>query len=378
MLPAGQGAGKPPAGRKEASCVTRMVSASPGWASKEADPAFYLEIKTKSCSGMSSADTKFVACNSSCKCRFCDKCALRMGLALKLQLFVALVFFTECQMWTLTLDPKLFNSPLDAYNFVRRKRIISKLVAELYKRGHLHTKRYFWVLECQKNGMPHWHLVLDASYVPFAEFCDVWNRLGKERAEGGMLGGVRYSMGSNHADGKKRFEGRKHAVNYLLKYVTKSPKEGWPEWVMNYTGNIMRYRASNGLFRVSESVQFEQGQSEATKEVIEEYSRGPYHRKQTVKLRVAQCGKESLIFSFNDSRGYKLLGRLRYGGADFRQWFRVPEGEDFILPAPGVDPLVDMGVWAWLGMSELPRILIKGQGEFVHVDPIPEDMEIWL
>ena len=80
-------------------------------------------------------------------------------------------------MWTLTVDPTLFDSPEIAFRHVRKKHSIAELVRALKKAEYLISKRYFYVLEWQKKTeMPHWHLLLETKHVPFDLVCEIRNR----------------------------------------------------------------------------------------------------------------------------------------------------------------------------------------------------------
>lgn len=180
-----------------------------------------------------------------CRSRFCEDCAVPLGLNLRRRLLKVLMTFSSVQMWTLTVDPKLFSSPYECYEYVRSRRCVAELVRELRKRGVLSSGRYFVVCEFQRNGMPHWHLILDSRHVPFDLVCEVWNRYRPKDAgprEGNRpgFGGVRFS--------KVDFESVEHAVNYVVKYIIKTPVDGWPAWVLEYEGQLRRYSASRGFW----------------------------------------------------------------------------------------------------------------------------------
>lgn len=84
-----------------------------------------------------------------------------------------------------------------------------KLIRALKKRfGEFH---YLRVVEPQRDGFPHFHVLLvGASVIPK-------KILGASRA----LWWKKYALGSVHIRAKKPFESLRHAVNYILKYITK-------------------------------------------------------------------------------------------------------------------------------------------------------------
>ena len=146
-----------------------------GEASREA--ADCLESEPKPC--VSSWEVRGCCCRN----QFCEQCGPGRGLDVRKQLIEVLRTFKGIFMVTLTLDPSLFDGdPLRAFEYVKGKKgsgntqhLIGELVRTLEKRGCLHSRRFFCVLECQKNGFPHWHLLLDASYIPVETIRDRWD-----------------------------------------------------------------------------------------------------------------------------------------------------------------------------------------------------------
>ena len=185
---------------------------------------------------------KIVRCK--CRCRFCSDCALGLGLQLKEKLIPTIAKWSNMVMVTLTINPKRFASPEAAYRHVTKNRLISRWVRELNRRGVLKSRKFFSVFECQKNGNPHWHLLLEAPFVPHDIALQVWNQLGPDNElstnENPSMGFVWFSA--------PKFKTPEHAANYACKYIIKPPIEGWPEWVLDYVGQVRRVSRSHGLF----------------------------------------------------------------------------------------------------------------------------------
>ena len=115
---------------------------------------------------------------------------------------------------------------------IGQKRRVAELVRALKRDNWLHSRKYVLVLELQKNGWPHYHLLVESNYVPHAELAKRWG-----------IGHVWFS--------KAEFADAGHAVNYVTKYITKTAKdedEFWfPDWVLDYGGNFRRFSTSRGL-----------------------------------------------------------------------------------------------------------------------------------
>jgi hypothetical protein len=154
---------------------------------------------------------------------------------------------------TLTLDGDLFASPEQAWLYVMENRLLARLMRDLERRGHLYSKAYFWVVEFQKwTHQPHWHLLLDAKYVPYGEIVEIWSRFRPTEAtplaekvtaenykgQAPAFGSVRYTSSGDS----------ERAAFYATKYLTKFPKEGYPAWVLDRIGRMPRYGTSKRFF----------------------------------------------------------------------------------------------------------------------------------
>lgn len=187
--------------------------------------------------------------SAACRCRFCPGCCGWLGRKLREALARELAKFKGVMMVTLTVDPLNFpDSPESAFAYVKKRRCVAELVRALHKAGYLWSRRYFYVIEWQQNGYPHWHLLLDATWIPFAAITEVWDKFRPKWLP--PPEGVRPPMGSCRFTASK-FErgGAAHAANYVAKYLTKHPADGYPDWVMNAKTRIRRFSTSRGSGR---------------------------------------------------------------------------------------------------------------------------------
>lgn len=228
-----------------------------------------------------------------CKCGFCPRCQEVMGWNLRRRVTAALSPWSSVFMLTLTLDPELFGSPEEGYRWVRSSRAVSLLVQDLWRRGLIRSRRFFYVLEWTKKGWPHWHLLVEARYVPHREALELWGRRrppGIERKPGRPgLGWVKYSA--------PKFGRRTvYAANYATKYLIKSPEHGWPAWVMDFEGNIARYGVSRGFWGRGKPRPVKLGRDGHEPGCFCEACRGESRRKSgSARERVARCCKGSLV-----------------------------------------------------------------------------------
>lgn len=224
--------------------------------------AAYLEPVGKHCDNEEHEPKPFFEVRP-CRCRswFCPHCCTGKGLTLRERLIPIVQTFTALQMWTFTLDPKLFNNPADAFSHVRQTRALGNVIRKLRRWGFLHSARYFYVVEWQKNGMPHFHVLLDASHIPVEKVREAWNAYipkGFERASlPAGLGWVKFSA--------PRFKSPEHAAHYACKYLIKYPQEGYPDWVLD-SHDIHRYGTSRGFWGQSDELEDLDDETEASPE----------------------------------------------------------------------------------------------------------------
>jgi hypothetical protein len=295
-------------------------------------------------------------------------------------------------MWTFTVDPKRFGGPLQAYRRVMKARIFSHLVNELNKRGYLYSRRYFWVMETHKNGWPHWHLLLDTNYVPFQEVAEIWNRLGTGDPEE-LFGRVQFSKGPKASKGE--FKSPMHAAFYAMKYVVKEPEYGWPDWLLDYEGNVKRFSPSHGFYascteQVDDStirivcsdgeiLEFETESQEDTTNAAENKAelkkRGPYKKTQSIRIRIGQCGDAGLLY-FKKGRAWAFLGRLAHVADDVERWFGIKAAE-YVVPAPGTDTAFDLIYWSRLGLGSMPvGNILQDRTHIVYSEAGPNGPEV--
>jgi hypothetical protein len=157
--------------------------------------------------------------------------------------------FSGLLLATLTVDPTLFPDPKSAYLYIRERRCIARAVQDLSRWGYLKSRRYFYVVEWQKKTeQVHFHVLLDAWFIPFDRLLQSWS---KHRPKGaGPVVGDRPAFGTVLISVPHFKGGPAHAARYVTKYLTKIPEHGFPQWVlrMGEDTRIRRYSASRGFW----------------------------------------------------------------------------------------------------------------------------------
>ena len=184
-----------------------------------------------------------------CDCWFCPDCCGIKGYNLRAELIPILETFTGLLMVSFSVDPTLFASPRQAFDYLRKRRCLSLTAQDLRRGSYLHSRRYFYVLEWQKSTeQVHFHVLFDASFIPFEVLLASWSKY--RPADAGPVVGDRPPFGTVWIS-KPSFEGGAlHAGRYATKYLTKVPEGGFPAWVMDMGRKcrIRRYSTSRGFW----------------------------------------------------------------------------------------------------------------------------------
>jgi hypothetical protein len=133
----------------------------------------------------------------------------------------------DVQMWTLTVDPKRYESPEAAWRDVGEHRRISEAMRTM-------GLRYWaWVLEWHESGWPHWHVL-------------VWEPVSPGKRMYIDHAAMTRAWGIGHTNYKpSRGRSIRHAASYVCKYLTK-PKGQMPSWVAGLA-NVTMVRGSRAL-----------------------------------------------------------------------------------------------------------------------------------
>lgn len=244
-----------------------------------------------------------------CKCWYCLDCCESMGIGLQRRITpIVENHFQSVMMLTLTIDPTLFKTPREALEYVKEKNAISELMRTLRNAGVLHSNRWFYVVEFQKDTeQAHWHILCDASYIPKELIQDRWDKFRPEWAgpkpdNRPGLGMVRFSA--------PKFKSKIHAVRYATKYLTKRPEHGFPDWVLDCEKYVHRYSVSRGRYGFWSNGDDDEGteapeivadfEEEETdpegymKEVLAE-RRDEGLARSTIRERLEKCGRQACV-----------------------------------------------------------------------------------
>ena len=154
--------------------------------------------------GFCAADERqhvFAICCKRWGCSFCARQKIR-------QLAAKTAIAQPNRMLTLTIDPKLYLHPLDAWQ--KTAKLVPELIRKL--RPRFGDIEYLRVTELHKSGFPHYHLLVRSKYLPQPIIKELWASL-----SGATLVDVRQV--------DKTFK----AYWYLTKYLSKMHNKGWTD-----------------------------------------------------------------------------------------------------------------------------------------------------
>lgn len=261
-----------------------------------------------------------------CLCRkwFCKDCAPIMGRSLRRRLRDRLKAFKRVFGITLTLDGSLFPSPECAWRYVMEKRLLSLFVKKLHAAGFLHTRDYFWVVEWQEDTQQaHWHLLVDASFIPYGAIVEAWSSFRPKWAPRlpKKVTAENYKDLDRPAFGSVRFTLRNctdvwTASGYATKYLVKIPEYGFPDWILDYVGRVPRYGHSRGFFPDDKPARRKSSEREPSFDP-ERLEREP----KTLRERVAQCKQQTTVLRVVVT---KDGGERIESKPEFRQTLKVP------------------------------------------------------
>ncbi|OPZ24385.1 MAG: hypothetical protein BWZ03_00198 [bacterium ADurb.BinA186] len=242
---------------------------------------------------------KIVSC--CCKRWACPDCRRQRGIFIREALRNSAHIFKEPRLLTITINRALFKNPKEAYNYVMGEKFIARLLTRAMK-----IRRWVWVLEIQEatgDGWPHWHILVDVSDLPA-----MWYNPSLKKAEANpnsKTGWIRIShyvdlvkmheilrkwgIGEQCELSSKRsdFDTPEHAINYITKYLIKTPERSYPGWVLNTSG-IRFYQPSHDVGSVM-------GTSEAPIETKKKPLKTNILSRRTPLEAIAECKLKSLV-----------------------------------------------------------------------------------
>lgn len=204
-----------------------------------------------------------------------------------------------------------FASSEVAYEKVTRFRFIPRLMAKLG------IRRWVSVLEFQKNGNPHWHVLFDRGGLPGGrmEYHEAW-RLWRDLWQVGML-----------QDTGLCFKNAAHAINYVTKYLTDQPDHGYPSWLLErrvsgHTGAVRFLSCSREvgpLFTPADDVGSVNPEDESDWHGAEDVERAGVEARRYADV-ISECGNVGRVFEvFADGEGTlqrRFVGELPVSTGD--------------------------------------------------------------
>lgn len=259
----------------------------------------------------------YIVLKHKCRSWFCPDCKRSRAVIVRTKLREKISLFSVPRLLTFTVDPKLFSTPKQAYEYVRDKKFIPIMMR------YLGIKNWFCVTEFQRIGYPHWHLLVDIASLPGA-WCHT-NETGKKVFSSCKPDGERdvfyiehfldlkrihilwrrWKIGEQvdlsykkvHADSLK-------AINYITKYLFKNPIGGYPDWVLDSDRirMISASRSVGGFFNDGVKQDDDFKQDDDLEDDITDVDDVGYVR--CVRQRVGECGLSTICLKYRNGYLY--------------------------------------------------------------------------
>lgn len=242
-----------------------------------------------------------------CKSWLCSECRLVKGLKLRKRFLEKAEFFKDPKIYTITVCRDWFSSPEKAYSYVMEQKFIARLLTKEMK-----VRNWIWVLEAQEEngeGWPHWHILIDVSKLPPIWYKPETKETSKKRPsdiKGWIYVPHFFDLNKVHrllrkwkigeqcklSERKENFDSPQHAINYITKYLIKTPERGFPEWMLNHP-RLRFYQPSYDVGSLSVEEKKEKTSSAKAKEPTRHYE-----RRMPVE-RIAECGRKTFFLGYN-------------------------------------------------------------------------------
>jgi hypothetical protein len=248
--------------------------------------------------------------SATCKSWLCPRCRQVKGFALREKLISKAPMFKIPRLYTITVNREWFEDPKAAYDHVMKEKFIARLLTKEFK-----IRRWIWVLEAQEesgDGWPHWHILIDVADLPGAWY-HAESKTNSDSAPDARNGwryiphffdlnrvhrllrkwkiGEQCYLSVRHSN----FDNPAHAINYITKYLVKTPKRGFPVWMLKSPG-IRFYQPSKEIGTMGEN--FGAAKKEWEIDSKSRLCRPPIDR-------VAECGLK-VVYATYDAQGDKV------------------------------------------------------------------------
>lgn len=172
-------------------------------------------------------------------------------------------------MWCVTCDQEKYSSPEEAYDSIRTREKVGKLIRKMGWRYAI------TVLEWHKSGWPHWHILV---WEPTRRMYYCKHEVQRTWGEGNT-----WYTGSNGRSGER-------AINYLCKYMTKAQEYPTPDWALD-RHNVRTLSSTRAWGPINAKAQRRSEDLEAPSSSTES-ERSPIRSNREA---IAECGSQTVI-----------------------------------------------------------------------------------
>ena len=270
-----------------------------------------------------------------CRCPWCPDCWNYVSRRHRDAAFPVLRQWHACQHLVLTLDPKLFPGPAEAFHYVQAKHVISEFLRSVRRQFGLSGACHWRALHFQQNGFPHWHFLVHADHLPLDEVQRRWDA--RSPAKGQSFGGVfvdpvgtsasaadpdfwsfpKYEPSPAHpglnlppVELRTPDQHLWALISYILQDYESGRRRFIPDWVWNYPDRVQRILHGHGLLPTSAKKTLPPGRGRRKQQPV----RKP-RKQRTLAERQLQCGQTCVVL---DPLDHHFLGRIAKPAGEVR------------------------------------------------------------
>lgn len=207
----------------------------------------------------------------------------------------------------LTIDPKKYSASLDSYRFLTKQ--VSYFIKDLKRYEKLNIIRYIKVLEFHKNGLPHFHLLIELDRI---------GMINKEVIEKHWQYGLVWEDYFKDLNHWNKFTGYFQKQGYIEhKGESKQHQLSLPEWGLKTNEVIRKFIYSFNYFKTPKI-------KDTEKKEKKENPSNKTRCQNTNEYRLEQCGNKTKIECCVQGQDWQETALLNI---PFRKFLQVFNGE---------------------------------------------------
>jgi len=255
-----------------------------------------------------------------CRCNsvWCPSCS-KLVWAKKTAMYMRTFDWKRTREITLTIDPGQFKDGKEAYDYVRKNKLIPRLMRNIQRGKKIRTGKYWvyeyspvviikWLTFCEwhKNGFPHWHIIVETAK------CGRFSMIGQDMIHHywpvAKIIHEDFIKSSKHWDKKVGYFGKHGYFQDDKEHQTRLP-----EWALDIPGLRLR-RSSQSNSKIQHSMADSLSIEDGKKDLILDPATGELMKPEdiTYKHRFKSCGRCTFLTVYMKDREVDGLFNIPY------------------------------------------------------------------